>query len=325
LYSSHTLDVADGVQTLSGYILNSQDVAATFYYKYGRWNDSTLQSHTITVAPGSGSTTFPTNAPQLATYSANFLQLIPYTASISPSGAGQVAVVPQPQTYAGLSGEFFVARQQVVLTATPSSGWHFYQFNNAPFWLPGGLGANPKTFDVPDTGNPVATTAEFSNTPVYTVDITPNAFSSNLYVYVDGTFFYTPKTFSETHDPSWTQGSSHTLSLDAAETPYSFNSRYNFSHWSDGGALSHSIVSLPATATKYLATVTREFQPATNFGFPPCGGSAALSPTSPTNDGFYPAGQQLSFSATPDSGWTFAGWTFDLSGITNPNTLTASG
>jgi Astacin (Peptidase family M12A)/Chitobiase/beta-hexosaminidase C-terminal domain/Divergent InlB B-repeat domain len=325
LYSTHTLDVAAEVQTLPGAILNSNPpVAATFYYNYGRWSDGAPQSHTITVTPGNGSGTFPSTAPQIATYSANFIEIVPYTAAVYPPKSAQVTVAPQPQRYAGASGKFFVAREQATLTATGIAGWNFYEFNNAPFWLPGGLGANPKTFYVPDSGNPVDTTAEFSNMPVYTVDIQPETFSSNAYVYVDSQFAYTPKNFSGYYDSSWTPGSAHTVALDAAEYPYSSNSRYNFSSWSDGGQLSHSIASLPGTATSYVATVTPEFQPATNFDYPPCGGSAALSPASPTNDGFYPSRQQLSFSATPDAGWSFAGWTYDLSGTANPAVLQAT-
>jgi hypothetical protein len=325
LYSTHTLAVAAEVQTLPGAILNSNpSVATTFYYTYGRWSDSTSQSHSITVTPGNGSGTFPNTSPQVATYSANFIQLTPYTAAIYPPSSGQVAIAPQPQRYAGAAGKFFVARQQATLTATADVGWNFYEFNNGPFWLPGGLGTNPKAFYVPDSGNPIDTTAEFSNTPVYTIDTQPETFSSNLYVYVDSQFSYTPKNFSEYYDSSWTPGSAHTLNLDAAEYPYSSNSRYNFSSWSDGGALSHSITSLPAAATSYIATVTPEFQPATNFDYPPCGGSAALSPASPTNDGFYPTGQLLTFSATPDAGWSFAGWSYDLTGTANPATLQAT-
>jgi len=50
LNSTHTLDVATGVQTLTGDIANTT-TPATFYYTYGRWNDSTSQSHTITITP----------------------------------------------------------------------------------------------------------------------------------------------------------------------------------------------------------------------------------------------------------------------------------
>ena len=56
MFSSHTLDVPAEVQMQSGYILNSPggNNPATFYYTYGRWNDSTVQAHSITVTPGSG-------------------------------------------------------------------------------------------------------------------------------------------------------------------------------------------------------------------------------------------------------------------------------
>jgi hypothetical protein len=50
-----------------------------------------------------------------------------------------------------------------------------------------------------------------------------------------------------------------------------------------------------------------------------------LSPGSPTGDGFYPTGQQLQYQATPDTGWSFAGWTYDLAGTANPDTLTTNG
>ena len=326
LGSTHTLDVAAGVQTLTGDIENST-TSATFYYTYGRWNDSTVQSHTITVAPGNGSPAFPVTSPQVATYSANFIQVVPYTAAVYPTGDGTVSVSPAAQTYSGASGSFFVAREKVTLTATPASGWSFYEFNNGPFWLPGGLGANPKSFYVPDTGNPVDTTAEFSNMPVYTVNVSPNPFSSNLYAYVDGKFWYVPKNFSYYYDnyegSDWPVGSSHTIDVDTLESPYSLNSRYAYSRWSDGRAQSHSIT-LPGTSASYTATLTPEYAPATNFNYPPCGGTATLMPNSPTGDGFYPTGQVLTYTPTPDSGWTFAGWTYDLTGTANPGTLTAS-
>ncbi len=326
LYSTHTLNVASEVQTIAGAVLNSNpSVPATFYYTYGRWSDSTAQSHTIMVTPGNGGLPFPKTSPQVATYSANFIQLVPYSAAIYPQSTGQVSVSPQAQTYPGVTGQFFVARQLATLTATAATGWNFYEFNNSPYWLPGGLGSNPKEFYVPDTGNAVNTTVEFSNTPVYRVDVTPDTFSSNNYVYVDSDFAYTPKNFSEYYDSSWTPGSQHTLNIDSVEYPYSYNSRYNFVSWSDKGAISHTIASLPSTSTNYTATIKPEYQPATNFDYPPCGGSATLSPASPTNDGFYPKGENLSFEATPAAGWTFAGWTYDVTGTTNPSTLVANG
>jgi len=329
LNSKHTLDVASGLQTLSGDI-EASTTPATFYYTYGRWNDNGGQSHTITVLPGDGGVGFPSSSPQVATYSANFIQLVPYTTTIYPSGEGSAGITPTPQSYPNSSNVFLVARQQATLTASAVPGWNFYEFNNGPFWLTGGLGANPKTFYVPDTGNPIDTTVEFSNTPVYTVDVTPETFSSNLSVYVDGDFWYTPVNFSHYYDypdqptPDWTTGSTHTLNFVSPELPYSVNSRYGFSKWSDGLAESHSIASLPAAGTSYIATVTPQFAPATNFSYPPCGGTGDLTPPSPTNDGFYPTGTQLTYTATPGTDWTFGGWTFDLTGTTNPGKLIAS-
>ncbi len=323
LNSTHTLDVATGVQTLTGDIANST-TSATFYYTYGRWNDSTSQSHTITVTPGSGKLAYPSISPKVTTYSANFIQIVPYTAAVYPAGEGTVSVSPAPLTYSGATGSFFVARQKVTLTAKAASGWKFYEFNNSPFWLPGGLGLQPKPFYVPDTGNPVNTTAEFSNKTVRTVNVTPETSTSNLSIDTEAGFAYSPKNFSSLYDSTWTGGSTHTIDYPSPEYPYSSNSRYVFDSWSDGGAASHTVI-LPNGSETYTATVTPEFMPATNFNYPPCGGTATIDPASPTGDGFYPTGQQLQFTATPATGWTFAGWTHDLTGTTNPATLTATG
>ncbi|MGA7522014.1 MAG: M12 family metallopeptidase, partial [Acidobacteriaceae bacterium] len=342
LNSTHTLSVSGNVQTLTGDIENSDPpVSTTFYYTYGRWNDSTAQTHTITVNPGNGSPAFPSTSPAIATYSANFVQLVPYTESVTPSDDGTVSVSPAPQTYSGQSGNFFVARQNVTLTATPNSDVNFYEFNaQAPyFWLPGGLSANPREFYVPDSGNPVAVLAEFTTYPVYTIDVAPpsgdniDTFSDNLWAFIDGAYWQTPRSFSA--DPayaydavtSWAAGTSHTLNVNSGvpEYPYSYNSRFAFSSWSDGGQEQHTITSLPAVSTAYTATVTPQYAPATNFSFPPCGGTAAINTSSPTGDGFYPWGTQLSFTATPNSGanWAFGGWSFDLTGSSTTAQLTA--
>jgi hypothetical protein len=352
LNSTHTLAVASGVQTLKGDIYASK-TSATFYYTYGRWNDSTAQSHSITVSPGNGDLPFSVHAPAVATYTANFVQLVPYSAVVSPAGAGSVSVMPAPQTYSGIAGSFFVARQLVTLTATPSTGWSFYEFDNAPYSLPGGLGANPKTFYVPDTGNPVAVTAKFTNEPVYTVDVTPDAATSNLHAYVDGTFWYTPKNFSPMYDTKWTANSTHTLYIDSPERPYSINARFVFTQWNQAALArtvsapsrrtralsvirrtalplmrrngsSTSSVTLSGSSTAYTATLSPQFAPATNFGYPPCGGSATLSPASPTGDGFYPSGQQLTFAESPSKGWKFAGWAYDVTGTTSSASLSAN-
>ena len=322
LNSTHTLNVPSGVQSQAGNIVNST-TPTTFYYTYGRWNDATVASHSITVLPGNGETTTPATAPAVTTYTANFIQLVPYAAAIYPTGAGTVTPSPAPQSYSGSSLVFYTARQQVTLTAAPSSGQNFYEFNNAPFWLPGGLGANPKTFYVPDTGLTVNTTVEFSPSPVYTVNVNPNPFSSNLYIYGDGGFAYAPKNFSAFYDSTWTAGSVHTVGVDPLVYPYSSNSRYRFSSWSDGTTATTDSVTLPATGTTYTANLTPEFY-VTDYANEPCGGSINVSPSSPTGDGFYPSGDVVTFSETPATGWVFTGWQYDLIGTATAEPLTVA-
>ena len=51
--SIHTLDIPAGVQSQPGFIGTSGQ-PTTFYYTYGRWNDSTAAAHSITILPGNG-------------------------------------------------------------------------------------------------------------------------------------------------------------------------------------------------------------------------------------------------------------------------------
>ena len=322
LYSTHTLSVSSSVQSQPGDIVNST-TPTTFYYTYGRWNDSTEATHAITVLPGNGEPSTPATSPSVTTYSANFIQLVPYAATVYPTGSGTVTASPLAQSYSGSSLLFYTARQQVTLTGSPNAGQNFYEFNNAPFWLPGGLGANPKTFYVPDTGLTVNSTAEFSPDPIYTVNDTPNPFSSNLYIYADGGFWYAPKNFSLFYDSTWTSGSTHTLSVDTPVYPYSSNSRYAFDSWSDGTATTTDTVELPAASAAYTANLTPQFY-VTDYVNESCAGSINVSPGSPTGDGFYPSGDAVTFSETPNSGWLFTGWQYDLSGTSASLPLTVT-
>jgi hypothetical protein len=322
LNSIHTLNIPAGVQSQSGDIVNST-TPTTFYYTYGRWNDAIAASHSITVLPGNGETGTPATSPAVTTYTANFIQLVPYAAAIYPTGTGTVTPLPAPTSYSGSSLVFYTARQQVTLTAAPNSGQNFYEFNNAPFWLPGGLGANPKTFYVPDTGLTVNTTVEFSPDPIYTVNVSPNPFSSNLYIYGDSGFAYAPKNFSSFYDSGWTSGSVHTVGVDTLEYPYSSNSRYRFASWSDGTTAITDSVTLAATSTTYTATLTPEFY-VTDYVNEGCAGGINVSPTSPTGDGFYPTGDALTFLETPNTGWLFTGWQYDLTGTSASEPLTVT-
>jgi Astacin (Peptidase family M12A)/Abnormal spindle-like microcephaly-assoc'd, ASPM-SPD-2-Hydin len=312
LNSQHTLNVATSPQTLS-----STGVS----YIYGRWNDSTTQSHTITVAPGNNQITQPATNPAVTVYSANFIQLVPYVNVIAPAGSGTVATSPNPQTYSGLSGQYYIIRQLVTLTANPTAGQNFWNFINSPYYLPGGIGANPKTFYLMDDGSTINLTTYFTSSPVYTV--TTNPIESNLGVIVDNTFWYAPRNFALPYDSGWTASSSHSVSIDSPIYPWSSNTRFNFSSWSDGGAQTHNVTLPSGGGANYTANITGDYY-VTDYPLEACAGSISVSPSSPSGDGFYPTGSLLTFTETPESGWIFTEWVYDLSGNTSPQNLTVN-
>ncbi len=61
----------------------------------------------------------------------------------------------------------------------------------------------------------------------------------------------------------------------------------------------------------YLATVTTSGS-----------GKVSVTPTSPTADGYYPSATNLTFTAVPASGYSFAGFSGSLTGPTNPQSIT---
>jgi hypothetical protein len=320
LNSTHTLSVGNDVQTLTGDIAGTT-TSTTFYYTYGRWNDNGAQTHTITILPGNNEAAFPAASPAVTVYLASFIELVPYANTIYPAGAGTTAPSPAPQSYPGSALVFYTARQPVTLTATANAGQNFYQFNNSPYWVWGGLSNNPKSFLVSDSGNPINMTTYFTPTssPTYTIDSNPDS-PSNFYVEVDGSYWPAPISFSPYYDSTWSVGSNHTITVDNPEYPWTSNTRYAFQSWSDGGALSHSITA-PSTSTSYIATLQPQYF-LSDYANEPCAGSVGVTPPSPTGDSFYPGGSALTFTATVNSGWTFTQWEQNLSGTANPLNVT---
>ena len=308
LNSTHTLDIPSGSQSLGG-----------ITYTYGRWNDVTMANHSITVTPGNNMVTQPATSPAVTVYSANFIQLVPFVSAVSPVGTGTITPNPLPQSFPPASGTFFSARQPVTLTMTPNAGQHFYEVINSPFWIEGGLSANPHSFYVPDDGNGLNMTAHFTSSPVTTVATSPNAARTD--VLVDGGFWYAPKNFALPYDSGWTAGSTHSISTDAVQQFFSVNTRFNFSSWSDGGALTHNITAPSSGTATYTANLSGAYVPAFYVN-ETCAGSLAISPSSPSGDGFYPTGSIVTFTETTNPGWTFTGYQFDLTGTTNPQNLT---
>lgn len=310
LNSTHTLNVATSPQTLGG-----------ISYVYGRWNDSTVQSHSITVSPGNNMVTQPATAPAVTVYSANFIQLVPYVNAVSPAGTGTVTPSPAPQSYSGLSGLYYIVRQLVTLTSTPSAGQNFYDYINSPYYLPGGIGANPKTFYVMDDGSSINLTTYFTSSPVYT--ITTNPVESNVGVLVDQDFWYAPVNFALPYDSGWTPSSSHSIGIDSPQYPWSSNTYFDFSSWSDGGAQTHNVTLPSSGGETYTANITPNYYVADYVLEGTCAGTINVTPGS-TESGYYPSGSLISFAETPATGLVFTGWVYDLSGTGSPQNLTVN-
>src|SRR5208282_5844465 len=82
-------------------------------------------------------------------------------------------------------------------------------------------------------------------------------------------------------------------------------------------------ITLPATSASYTANLTPQFY-VTDYVNESCAGSIGVSPSSPTEDGFYPSGAALTFSETPNTGWLFTEWQYDLSGNSTSLPLTVT-
>jgi hypothetical protein len=138
-------------------------------------------------------------------------------------------------------------------------------------------------------------------TPV-TVDTTP----TGLTILVDGVSATAPKMYQ------WAINSQHQLS---ATDPQQVTGglRLVFSSWSDGGALTHTVTT-PSSAITYSATFKTQYL-LTTAANPPAGGSI-------TPGDWFDSGSSVRITATPAAGYGFTGFSGDLSGTTDPNTIT---
>jgi hypothetical protein len=148
---------------------------------------------------------------------------------------------------------------------------------------------------------------------------------SGLQVMVDGSTYTAPHTFC------WTPGSTHTLSVASPQSGV-LGTRYVYSFWSDGGAQKHTITA-PSSSTTYTAAFSTQYE-LTITSSPLGGGTVAPSPTGDQSGiacialvgvvcaGYYSSSASATLTATPNNGYTFSSWSGNLSGSTNPTSIT---
>ena len=308
LNSSHTLAIPAGIAG-SGLQAQSQ-----LDYQFGTWNDGGTASHTITISPGGGMPGYPPTSPAQTVYTANFIRWVPYSplSTSFPPGAGTVTTTPTPTTFAGV-GQFFLADLPVSLHGNPNSGYNFFNWygsiscNSACYFS---LTANPLNLNYWLTSN---VQPGFTTNQVTTIATNP----PGLDIQVDGNDYTSPVSFSP--DPSlngsaWAAGTSHFINAPSPQSPFSANTSYVWSNWSDAKSAGHSI-----TVASGNSTITANY--ATQVGLAlttnsNCAGTVAANPPGPSN-----AGTPVQFTATPNSGFVFSQWEGGLSGSVNPLTV----
>ncbi len=142
--------------------------------------------------------------------------------------------------------------------------------------------------------------------------VTVTSAPAGLKVTVDGASYTTPQIFS------WVQGSNHTLST---VSPQGAGTRYVFANWSDGGAVSHSVMDPFTAVAAYTVSFAPQYLLTTSVS-PPSAGTIAINPAS--SDGYYSPGTAVKLTASPAFGKVFLGFTGDLTGSVSPQSLTMS-
>lgn len=208
----------------------------------------------------------------------------------SPSGAGSVGVDP--------AGPWYASGTPVEVTATPETEWTFDHWDGD---LSGST--NPGTVNM--DGARSVTAVFVAVTHAVTVTTTVGA---GTQVEVDGGAVDAP------YATDWQEGVAHSIGVPSPQSAGA-GVRYVHETWSDGGAQTHDVsVTSDSTFTAALAT---EYELSTAVS-PTGSGAVALEPAGP----WYASGASVDLTATPVTGWGFDHWEGDLTGATNPETLT---
>lgn len=238
--------------------ISPQTVSANEQFVFASWSDGGLSSHN---AQRGSSSPF--------TLTVNYTRQ--YKLTMASSGNGTVS----PST------GFRNAGAVVGIGATPSTGYTFSSWSGVGAGSYNGTTANSSV----TMNGPITQTATFAAAP-FQVTVRSNPVGRSFSV--DGTTYTTTQTFT------WSTGQSHTLSTTASQS-IGTGSRYQYTSWSDGGAMTHTVTATPST-TNYTA----------NFGLQHFLTMIEDSPR---------------YTASPGSGWHDAGSTVTIDAIFDPFTI----
>lgn len=179
---------------------------------------------------------------------------------------------------------------RVIVTISPNAG-----AGTVPITVSGAAAASP-------AAAPISTSAEGGwvtigqASPLVTVDTNP----PGLEISVDGSSYTAPRVFPSAY------GATHVI---GAPSPQGFSgTRHVFSHWTDGGAQTHIVITSQAAA-RHTANFQTLYQLSLTAA-PPGAGSITASPAPP--DGYYPGDSLVQLAAVAAPGYEFAGWSGGL-------------
>ncbi len=250
-----------------------QSGGAGIRYTWSDWSDGGAISHTVTPTANT-------------TYTATFdLQ---YQLTTDDGGAGGVVTPPTSWRTPG---------EVVAITATPDVAYDFAGWTG----VGNGSYTGPDSLASVTMNGPITQTASFDPKMLITVATVP----SGRPITVDGVGYTSPRSFA------WLPGDAHTIAVASPQT--SGGSRYTFTSWSDGGAMSHTVN--PTVVTTYTASFSTEYyltMRATTGG--------SVTPAS----AWFAAGTVVDIDASPDSNYTFQGWSGSGSGSYSGSNAAAS-